>query len=67
MTVLLTTVFSQPEAQAAGFAFVYHAFNFLMLMVLGVIGLLRSGTTFSRVLAASRAFTDRGTTPNLPA
>lgn len=59
VTLVLTTVFGRDPGPAGSFAFVYHAFNFLMLIVLGVVGLLRSGTTFGRVVSMTRAFNRR--------
>lgn len=52
----LTEGLNQPEAQSASFAFLYHAVNFLMTVLLGIIGISRIGATFSNVVASTRAF-----------
>ncbi len=51
----LAGILGLPEAQSASFAFLYHAMNFLVIGVLGVIGILRTQATFGSVLASTRA------------
>lgn len=59
VTVALVEVAGQPEAPAAAFAFLYHTFNVILLIVMGQVGLLRTQVTFQRVVAATRAFLNR--------
>ena len=46
----LTQIMGQPEAPAAAFAFLYHALNFLLVLILGLIGIFAIGATFGRVV-----------------
>jgi uncharacterized protein (TIRG00374 family) len=48
------TVIGQPEAQAASFAFLYHALNVLLMVLMGVLGFSQTGATFSQVVASAR-------------
>lgn len=49
----------QPAAESASFAFVYHAYNFLIVLILGLIGIARTGDTIGSVVAKTRAFMNR--------
>ena len=44
----------QPEAASASFAFLYHALNLLLMVILGLYGLRSTGSTFSKVVATIR-------------
>lgn len=48
-------ILGQPEAASASFAFLYHALNLLIMVLLGLYGLSSTGSTFSNVLAAVRS------------
>lgn len=49
----------QPAAESASFAFVYHAYNFLIVLILGLIGITRTGDTIGSVVAKTRTFMSR--------
>jgi glycosyltransferase 2 family protein len=53
-------VLNQPQANAASFAFLYHALNIGVVALLGVVGIYSTGATFRNVLASTRAFMRRG-------
>jgi len=53
-------VLNQPQANAASFAFLYHAVNIGVVTLLGVVGIYSTGATFRNVLASTRAFMQRG-------
>jgi uncharacterized membrane protein YbhN (UPF0104 family) len=53
------TVLGQPEAPSASFAFLYHALNLLMMVILGMIGLTSTGATLSHVVATTQGFMRR--------
>ncbi|MFZ0544243.1 MAG: lysylphosphatidylglycerol synthase transmembrane domain-containing protein [Candidatus Promineifilaceae bacterium] len=57
VTLALVTILGQPEAESASFAFLYHASNYIILGLLGVIGINRTSSTFSSVIASARSFT----------
>jgi uncharacterized protein (TIRG00374 family) len=52
-------VWGQPEAASASFAFLYHALNSVTLIILGLIGILGTGSTFSQVVKSTQAFLKR--------
>jgi uncharacterized protein (TIRG00374 family) len=54
VTFGLAGILGLPEAQSASFAFLYHAMNFLVIGLLGVIGILRTQATFGSVIASTR-------------
>jgi uncharacterized protein (TIRG00374 family) len=56
-------LYGQPAAQAAGFAFLYHLMNILVMVVFGIIGILGTGVTFRHVLGAAQAFVTRRADP----
>lgn len=56
VTFALIQVLRQPEGASASFAFLYHALNVVTMVTLGLIGLSRTGSTFSHVLASARGF-----------
>lgn len=49
----------QAEGAAAGFAVVYHALNLVSMIILGLIGLTRIGTTFRSVVETTQRFMQR--------
>ena len=59
VTFALAEILGQPHGQAASFAFLYHALNFVVIVTLGLIGIPRIGATFSNVVATTRAMMTR--------
>lgn len=57
VTLALVTILGQPEAQSASFAFLYHASNYIILGLLGVIGINRTSSTLGSVIASARSLT----------
>jgi hypothetical protein len=53
------TLLGQPEAESASFAFAYHAMNYLILTILGIIGLAATGSTFSAVIQTTQGYLKR--------
>lgn len=53
-------VWGQPEAQAASFAFLYHAVNTGMLIGLGILGIFATGSTFKQIVATTQDFINQG-------
>lgn len=49
----------QSDSVAGGFAVVYHALNLVSMIVLGLIGLTRIGTTFRSVIETTQRFMRR--------
>ena len=49
----------QPQAESASFAFAYHATNYLVLTILGIIGLARTGSTFRSVIETTQNYLKR--------
>jgi glycosyltransferase 2 family protein len=62
VTFALVQVLQQPEGASASFAFLYHAMNMVLMISLGLIGLFRTGATFSHVVASARRFRQKTTT-----
>jgi uncharacterized protein (TIRG00374 family) len=56
VTFALATLLGMPKAQAASFAFIYHAINYIVLGILGVVGIFSIGSTFRNVLDTTRSF-----------
>lgn len=52
-------VWGQPEAASASFAFLYHALNSMVLIILGLIGIFGTGSTFHQVVNSTQAFLNR--------
>jgi hypothetical protein len=52
-------VWGQAEAQAASFAFLYHALNTAILTGFGIVGIFATGSTFKQVLTSTREFIHR--------
>lgn len=55
----LVNILGQPEAQAASFAFLYHALNIVVMTILGIIGLFATGATFSHVVDTTRQYMNK--------
>ncbi len=55
----LVTILGQPEAAAASFAFLYHGIYFVLMTVLGIIGLLATGSTFQHVIDTTRRYVNK--------
>jgi glycosyltransferase 2 family protein len=49
-------VWGQPEAQAASFAFLYHAINTAVLIGFGIVGIAATGSTYRQVIASTQEF-----------
>ena len=49
-------VWGQPEAQAASFAFLYHALNMAIMIGFGIVGIFATGSTFRQVVASTQEF-----------
>ncbi|MDX1616959.1 MAG: lysylphosphatidylglycerol synthase transmembrane domain-containing protein [Candidatus Promineifilaceae bacterium] len=56
VTFALGTILNFGEAGAAAFAFLYHITNYIVIAILGVLGVLRTGTTLTAVVRSARAF-----------
>jgi hypothetical protein len=56
VTFALATLLGMPKAQAASFAFLYHAINYIVLGIFGVVGIFSIGSTFRNVLDTTRSF-----------
>lgn len=59
MTFALVEVLSQPAGPSASFAFIYHALNFAVVIVLGLAGIYGIGATLSNVVASTRTIARR--------
>lgn len=57
----LTEILGQPEAASTGFAFLYHALNLLLMVVLGLIGILGLALRLGDVIASSQTFKETDT------
>lgn len=58
------TALGYDSAKAASAGFLYHTFNFTLLIVLGVIGLSRTQSSFAQVVAATRNLISQRKTDN---
>jgi uncharacterized protein (TIRG00374 family) len=54
VTLAIAAILGFPEDEAAAFAVLYHVLNYVVLGVLGAIGISRTGETFSNVVASAR-------------
>jgi uncharacterized membrane protein YbhN (UPF0104 family) len=54
VTFALVQILGQPESESASFAFLYHALNFVLMVILGAIGVYGTSATFGAVLASTR-------------
>lgn len=55
----LAQILRQPEGPSASFAFLYHALNFAVVIVWGLLGIYRIETTIGNVVRTSRALLQR--------
>jgi uncharacterized membrane protein YbhN (UPF0104 family) len=55
----LVQILGQPDGPSASFAFLYHALNFVIVIVWGLLGFYRIGTTLGNVVQTSRALLQR--------
>ena len=62
VTFALVQILQQPEGASASFAFLYHALNMIVMISLGLIGLFRTGATFSHVVDSARRFRQKTAT-----
>jgi len=60
VTFAIAGVLGMPEPQAASFALLYHAVNYVVIGLLGVIGISRTGETFGSVIASTRSIVRSG-------
>jgi len=49
-------VAGQPAAESAGFAVLYHAVNLLLMVLMGAIGFMATGSEWGQVIAMTRQF-----------
>jgi hypothetical protein len=54
VTFAIAGILGLPEGQAASFAFINHAVNYIVIGILGVIGIARTGETFGSVIHSTR-------------
>jgi uncharacterized membrane protein YbhN (UPF0104 family) len=54
VTFALVQILGQPQSESASFAFLYHALNFILMVVLGVIGVYGTSATLGALLASTR-------------
>lgn len=54
VTFAIAGILGFPEAEAAAFAVLYHVLNYAVLGALGILGVSRTGQTFSNVIASAR-------------
>jgi hypothetical protein len=59
VTFALVEVLDQPGGPALSFAILYHALNTIVLILMGFLGIARTGSTFRQVVDATRAFMRR--------
>jgi uncharacterized protein (TIRG00374 family) len=55
VTFAIAGILGFPEAEAAAFAVLYHVLNYAVLGILGIIGVSRTGETFSNVVTSARS------------
>lgn len=55
VTFAIATILGLPEGQAASFAFLNHAVNYVVIGILGIIGIARTGETFGSVIHSTRS------------
>jgi uncharacterized protein (TIRG00374 family) len=56
-------LYGQPATQSAGFAFLYHALNIVVMVLFGIAGILGTGVTFRHVLHSAQSFVGRRADP----
>ncbi|MEJ2751051.1 MAG: lysylphosphatidylglycerol synthase domain-containing protein, partial [Anaerolineae bacterium] len=62
VTFALAQILKQPQGASASFAFLYHALNMIVMIGLGIIGLFRTGATFSHVVSSARRYRQKTST-----
>lgn len=55
VTFAIASILGLPEGQAASFAFLNHAVNYVVIGILGIIGITRTGETFGSVIQSTRS------------
>ena len=55
----LVQILGQPDGPSVSFAFLYHALNILIMLLLGVIGVYRIGATLRNVIATTQSLMKR--------
>ncbi len=55
-----------PETESTSFAFLYHAFNLVIVIVLGVIGLLSTTSTIGEIVGKTLSFMQRSSRQPTP-
>ncbi|MFW6070033.1 MAG: lysylphosphatidylglycerol synthase transmembrane domain-containing protein, partial [bacterium] len=59
VTFALVQILRQPDGASASFAFLYHALNFLVVVVLGLIGVYSINNTLGNVISAAQNVMNR--------
>ncbi|MCL4805262.1 MAG: flippase-like domain-containing protein [Anaerolineae bacterium] len=59
-------LYGQPPAESAGFAFLYHIMNIVVMIIFGIIGILGTGVTFRNVLSSAQSFISRQKAEQIP-
>lgn len=54
VTFALVQILDQPEAASASFAFLYHALNFVSVMIVGLVGVYGIGSTLNKMIATAQ-------------
>lgn len=54
VTFALVQLLHQPQAPSASFAFLYHAINFAVVIVIGLFGIYRIGSTLGNVIRSTQ-------------
>lgn len=52
-------LYGQPAAESAGFAFLYHIVNIIVMVLFGILGILGTGVTFRHVMSSTQSFISR--------
>jgi len=60
VTFAIATLLGMPKPQAASFALLYHAVNYVVIGLLGIIGISRTGETFGSVIASAKSIIQSG-------
>ncbi len=60
VTFAIASILGMPEPQAASFALLYHAVNYVVIGLLGIIGISRTGETFGSVIASTKSIVGSG-------
>jgi uncharacterized protein (TIRG00374 family) len=60
VTFAIAGILGLADAEAASFAVLYHVVNYIVLGILGIIGISRTGETFSSVVSSARSLVKPG-------